>query len=466
MKTTELKFHEITLEDKAWMDARYGEEERYSCESSFANNYLWRSAYHVEVVEINGCLVLRMQSDGNTTYSYPVGAGDKKQTVEQLLAYCREQGEKLTLQLLEAKDREQLLEWFPGQFLIDGNRDSYDYIYLREKLATLSGKKLHGKRNHIARFKDGDDWSYEEVTPENLEECRSMTYRWMRMRTEKWSEEMETEVMVLHDAFDHFEELGLVGGVLRKAGEMVAFTMGEALNSETFVVHFEKAYPDMQGAYPMINQQFVLHACQNYNYVNREEDTGDMGLRKAKLSYYPEILLEKYTAVESRVVFADSSRDRAAIMKIWQTCFGDDEEYISDYLENRMTEDNMLAIYEDGQMVSMASFLPALCRNENGDVPVRYVYAVATLPEYRNRGYAAEILSFAKEKYEEVLVLSPAGEELTAYYEKLGFQRSISRCQITNAVDVETTEERGMLWMPQEVNADIQMQEQLNLTLE
>lgn len=97
MKTTELKFHEITLKDKAWMDARYGEEERYSCESSFANNYLWRSAYHVEVAEINGCLVPRMQSDGNTTYSYPVGAGDKKQTVEQTFGILQGTGRKINI---------------------------------------------------------------------------------------------------------------------------------------------------------------------------------------------------------------------------------------------------------------------------------------------------------------------------------------------------------------------------------
>ena len=79
------------------------------------------------------------------------------------------------------------------------------------------------------------------------------------------------------------QELGLVGGVLRRDGQIVAFSIGERLNSETFVVHFEKAYPDLQGAYPMINQQFVLHECEGYAYVNREEDTGDPGLRKAKL---------------------------------------------------------------------------------------------------------------------------------------------------------------------------------------
>ena len=91
---------------------------------------------------------------------------------------------------------------------------------------------------------------------------------------------MELEMSVLHEAFDHRKELGLVGGIIRKAGQIVAFSIGEPLNSDTYVVHFEKAFPDMQGAYPMINQQFVLHACEDYTYVNREEDTGDPGTAK------------------------------------------------------------------------------------------------------------------------------------------------------------------------------------------
>lgn len=216
---------------------------------------------------------------------------------------------------------------------------------------------MHGKRNHIARFQDEDDWCYEELNDSNIEECRNMTYTWIKMRAEKWNEEMELEMSVLHEAFDYRKELGLVGGIIRKAGQIVAFSIGEPLNSDTYVVHFEKAFPDMQGAYPMINQQFVLHACEDYTYVNREEDTGDPGLRKAKMSYYPEILLKKYVAISSDVIFADKDRNREEIHKIWETCFGDEAELVDFYLDKRMTEDNMLLICQDGHAVSMASFL-------------------------------------------------------------------------------------------------------------
>ena len=426
METTEIRFHEITLADKAWMSEMYARDNKVACEYTFANNFIWRKYYRGEAAEVCGCLVIRYRKGEDYWYSYPVGGGDKRTAVERLMLECRENGRTLFLAPFDEADRRDLYTWFPGHFFIEPDRDDYDYVYDREKLATLAGKKLHGKRNHIARFKDGGEWSYEPMTAENLEECRTMTYRWIRMREEKWNGEMEEEILVLHEAFDHMEELGLVGGVLRREGEIVAFTMGEPMNDEMFVVHFEKAFPDMQGAYPMINQQFVLHACEGYQYINREEDTGDPGLRKAKLSYYPEILLKKYYAMESEVVCADSVQDGEQILKIWQTCFGDEETYIRFYLEHRMTEDNMLVIYQDGRAVSMASFLPAqyLCNGEYLDA--RYVYAVATLPEYRGRGYAGRILAFAQKKYGVPLLLAPAEESLVSYYEKRGFCRVFS----------------------------------------
>lgn len=437
---TELEFHQITMADKAWMDALFAEDNRNACEYTFANNFIWREVYQVEVTCMDGCGVIRFMDDGKRAYSYPIGSGDKKAVIEKLLFLCHEEKQTLTMSPLSERDKKELEEWFPGRFCVWGDRDDYDYIYSREKLATLAGKKLHGKRNHIARFKDGDDWSYEPMTSENVEECRRMTYTWVKMRSEKWNEEMEQEIAVLHEAFDHRKELGLVGGVLRKKGEIVAFTMGEPLNSDTFVVHFEKAYPEMQGAYPMINQQFVLHACENFTYINREEDTGDAGLRKAKLSYYPEILLKKYVAEESNIVFADPEKNREDIQAIWQSSFGDEEEYIDFFIKNRMTEDTMLLYYLGDKVVSMASFLPVEYCREEGNIPSRYVYAVATLPEYRGCGYASMILEFAKKHYGEPLILSPAAEGLIAYYERLGFKRAFTETQETVDDDIQAME--------------------------
>lgn len=415
-----LIFHPISLDNRDWINEKLREDNLNLCEYTFANNFVWSQVYHVQVGCAYGCGVVRYRGKDNYQYSFPFGNGDKKAMIEHLRKICAVHGRRLNFYPLTEKCRYELMDWFPGMFEICANRDNFDYVYTVEKLSTLRGKKLHGKRNHIARFMDEGDWHYEPLTEKNMDECRRMAKEWTSLRAEKWNEEMELEVGVLEVACANFHALGLCGGVLYKGDKIVAFTIGEPLNTDTFVVHFEKAFPDLQGAYPMINQQFILHEAQNYQYVNREEDTGDLGLRKAKLSYYPDLLVKKYTAVESQVVFADE-RQKEPLIELWNQCFGDDRQYIALYMENRFDTENMFVIYEDGQPVSMASLLPVQVTIHGKKENARYVYAVATLPAYRNKGYATKIIKHAAKRVKEPLILQPADRDLQEYYEKLGF---------------------------------------------
>lgn len=291
-----MEWKEITLKDKSWMTQKMREDDRRGCEYSFCNNFIWRNIYEVKVAELCGCCIIKFDAGGVDCFAFPIGNGNKRQAVEQLLKESKENGKKLRFDSLLEEDKELLDSWFPGRFAVSEERDGFDYLYTVEKLTSLAGKKLHGKRNHIARFKENNDWHYEPMTSENKLKCLEMNRLWCDRQQCKWNSEMEDEFCAVQEAIEHFEELSLVGGVLYSGEEIVAFTIGEPLNSDTFVVHIEKAFPDIQGAYPMINQQFVEHECQGFTYVNREEDTGAEGLRRAKLSYYPEILLEKYSA--------------------------------------------------------------------------------------------------------------------------------------------------------------------------
>ncbi len=291
-----LEFKSLSFTEREWFTQRMLEDDRQACEYSFANNYLWSDIYGVKMAKEQGCLILRFQNETENRYTIPIGAGDRKGALDALLALERSRGAGVVLSTLVQSDLDWLALHYPGQYTVETNRDDYDYVYSTEKLTTLAGRKLHGKRNHIARFKDDGNWHYREMMPEDAGECMRLLDLWKEAESGDWNEEKENELHINRIALRNLADLVLDGGMLYKGQKLVAFTIGEPLNSNTYVVHIEKAIASVQGAYPMINQQFVLHNCQDYQYVNREEDTGDEGLRKAKLSYHPEFLVEKFQA--------------------------------------------------------------------------------------------------------------------------------------------------------------------------
>lgn len=294
-----MQFKVITLEDKDWVQGYLRESGYSGCEFSFSTMMMWKDVYKTEVADFKGTLCYRCKVSGERKYVYafPAGNGDKKATIEAMIALSKEKGHAFVLRGFEKEWAEWLKEEFPGVFDIRCSRDEWDYVYSVEALSSLSGSKYHGKRNHIARFKDGGEWHYESLTAANKEECRAMSDEWYHAQLNIGNITVLKEKPVLNYALDHMEELDLKGGVLYRDDKVVAFTMGEAMSEDTFHVHIEKAYSDIQGAYPMINQQFVLHEMQDFVYINREEDDGVPGLRRAKESYYPVKMIEKYSAV-------------------------------------------------------------------------------------------------------------------------------------------------------------------------
>ena len=292
-----IQFKSLSFSDREWFTHRVLEDDRQACEYTFANNFLWSDIYGVEMAREQGCLILKFQDDDKCCYTIPVGAGERKGALDALLEMEHNNGRELVLNTLVKQDLEWLDAHYSGQYRVETNRDDYDYVYSTQKLSALPGRKLHGKRNHIARFKDGNNWHYREMMPDDAGECLRLLDIWKEAEAEKWNEEMENELHINRIALRNLADLVLDGGMLYKGQKLVAFAIGEPLNSNTYVVHIEKALASVQGAYPMINQQFVLHNCQDYEYVNREEDTGEEGLRKAKLSYYPELMVEKFQAV-------------------------------------------------------------------------------------------------------------------------------------------------------------------------
>lgn len=267
-----------------------------SCDRTFANVYLWAKFYQVEFTQYKNTLLFRDNSAGYG-YAFPAGADeDVRKVIPDLIRDAQEAGKPFCLYGITREHFEQIEQWFPGQFTCEYNRDEADYVYETEKLATLSGKKLHSKRNHINKFKQVYDgrWEYEKLTEDQVEDCFQMAMRWRNENECEEDEEKNQEMCVTMNSLRLLKELCLIGGVLKIDGEIVAFTIGEAVNDDTFVVHIEKAFAEVDGAYTMINQQFVEHELLGkYQYVNREDDVGMEGLRKAKMSYHPVFMIEK-----------------------------------------------------------------------------------------------------------------------------------------------------------------------------
>lgn len=292
----DLEFRRIELSDRDMACGLLAQSDFRGCEYTFGNNFVWRNVYSIEVCFAEGLYFVKNGNGRRTRFIYPSGSGDMKTVVGLLEEYCAEKNIPLTM-YANKETAQKLTETYPNATAVF-NRDISDYVYLAEDLENLAGKKYHGKRNHLNRFYE-NDWSFEPLTADNIAECKAMNDRWRAENIDKCecsgtAESKREELCIVECSFKHYEELGYTGGVLRVNGEVQAFTFGERSSRDCFVVHVEKALREFQGAYTAVNREFVKSLGGKYKYINREDDTGSEGLRKAKLSYHPIFLEEKF----------------------------------------------------------------------------------------------------------------------------------------------------------------------------
>lgn len=267
---------------------------------AFANLYGWAVKYETCYAIADDTLFIRFTSPvrSHPAYLIPImrDGGCVDASLDRLKAEAERGDYPLVIMGITPRCREHLEAVSPGAFTFLEDEGNADYIYLRERLVSLSGKSLQSKRNHINKFeKLYPNYSYEPMTKANSAECLAVEQEWLLSHGTEEGEDKEQEV--IQRLFDHFDELGLSGGILRVDGRVVAFTLGSPINETTFGVHIEKADRDYEGSYTMINKLFASTIPEQYVYVNREEDLGLEGLRKAKLSYKPETILQKIAAV-------------------------------------------------------------------------------------------------------------------------------------------------------------------------
>lgn len=291
-----INFKKMEISDREWVNEALKKSDFQGCEYSFANNFIWSEASTIEIADVCGRYAVKWGED-EPSFLFPAGGGDLSECINQLIAYCDENGCKLRFYDVPKNAAEELLNLFPGEFEAQPDRDSFDYIYNSSDLIELKGKKYHSKRNFINRFK-GLEWSFEKIDKSNIDECYKMNEEWCVLNDCSSDESKKSESYAVKRALEYFDKLGFVGGLIRLDGKVSAFSIGERLNSDTIVVHIEKAFSDIPGAYPLINREFSKCFSGGFKYVNREDDVGSQGLRKAKLSYNPAYLYEKYTVIK------------------------------------------------------------------------------------------------------------------------------------------------------------------------
>ncbi|MBR4578117.1 MAG: DUF2156 domain-containing protein [Oscillospiraceae bacterium] len=288
-------FQPIGLQHKPLFDACLAWENTLSSTDSFGNVFLWDILCRRNVARLGDRLGVEYMCPRGTFYAYPIGRGDLSGAVEALRRRARAQGVNLRLHGVSASQRRELESALPGRFRFTEDRDSFDYLYSVEAMATLAGKKLHGKRNFCNRFESAYRWRFEDLSPAHFDACRALLRYWDGEKDGGNEEENQA----IERVFRYWDHLGMSGGVLYAEDEPVAFTIGEPLSPRVIDAHFEKARDDVPGAYPMVAREYarrLRERCPDLVYINREEDMGLPNLRRAKEEWYPALLLEKYTA--------------------------------------------------------------------------------------------------------------------------------------------------------------------------
>jgi len=287
----------IEIQDKEVFDRFFREDPPQISELTFTNLFMWSHRYHPHWVEREGCLLIILKPDGTAPFGLqPVGAGDKNKALEFL---CRELEEN-SPEVKICRVFEEFVKKYvdPDRYSSVLDKKNSDYVYSTQDLIQLSGRRYHRKKNHLNRFLKNYRFVYRKLDMDLVVSFLDMQERWCRIKNCVEDPGLLSEDYAIYVALTHFKELGYQGGAIEIDSRIEAFSLGESLSPDTAVIHIEKANPYIMGLYSAINQLFCSNAWSGMEYINREQDLGIEGLRKAKESYHPHHMVNKYTILK------------------------------------------------------------------------------------------------------------------------------------------------------------------------
>lgn len=411
-----MDFKKVEIQDKEIIEYYLSRHNTGICDLTFANIIAWQDTYDTAWCIEQGFITIRFAIDdeNHLAYTRPIGHGDYTSLIPLIEQDALRMGQPMRFYGISEQDSKSIREAFP-EFGFSFDRAHCDYVYLREDLAGLKGRKYQQKRNHVNHFNSlYPETEYRELTPEMSGDCLELLDRWRQERGdvgEMQTREMNEERLSIKTALSEFRTLDLVGGSIYVDNRMVAFCYGSELSPDTFCTHIEKADERYEGSFAAINRSFAEHLPKRYTYINREDDMGLPGLRKAKESYHPHHILRKYSAQRLSPVMLQ-------LRSLWMECFPEDSlNDAEQFIMSRFRPENLICKEEGGQIVSMLHLISF------GEFS--YIYGVATARKWRGLGYASELVVKAVERCRregrKAVLLIPGNDSLRGFYARLGF---------------------------------------------
>ena len=290
-----LEFRDIDISDRSWINELLKISDFRGCEYSFANNMAWKRLSNSKICRYKDFYICRSDDEENGfSFTFPAGRGNYREVIEMLKDYSEKNGFLLKLWNVSPDTENFIKNELGFNIRTFQTPESYDYVYLSDDLINLKGRKFHSKRNHLKKS-ELYNWEYISINEKNFDECIVFCTGNYNSKNSENNHSAVAEQFAINTYFNYFNEMELSGGIIKADGKIIALSIGERLNSDTFCVHIEKADTNYEGIYPLINNCFVKNEACNIKYINREEDMGIEGLRKAKRSYNPVFMVEKNT---------------------------------------------------------------------------------------------------------------------------------------------------------------------------
>lgn len=294
-----ISFKNLSLEDKDFIESYVNKEKLESYEYLFSSLYMWRKLNNVKYAVINDALVIEKNEEGKGTF-YAQPLKYNKEDLTSIVDALIERNSNFT-------DREYLFGDVDEVFIEDLKKytgfkvqaiediNDFEYVYSISDLIELKGKKYHGKKNHVNSFEKTYEYEIKEINSEKvIKDCIELLHKWHEEVAVTVDQEMLMEIDAIKDLFSELHFFDLKSIAIYVEGELVGFSVGEKVNDKMAVIHVERGVIDYKGVYAFINKKFLVESFQDTEFVNRQEDTGNAGLRKAKESYHPVKMVKKY----------------------------------------------------------------------------------------------------------------------------------------------------------------------------